>query len=86
MEPILHLSVAVRSHFGVTLDLTHLETLVERLAASEVAWVSRFHTDYAGTDVEQRKCKIADPSGNVIEFKGYVDPATAFENLGLRKP
>ena len=36
-------------------------------------------TDDAGTDIEQTKTKIADPSGNVIEFKTYADVATALE-------
>ena len=35
-------------------------------------------TTDAGTPVEQTKCKIADPSGNVIEFKTYADPVSAF--------
>ena len=71
-------------HFGVTLDLDELDNVVARLTDADVDWVSPFQIDHAGTDIEQRKCKVADPSGNVIEIKGYVDPATAFENLGLR--
>ena len=36
-------------------------------------------TDDDGTPTEQTKAKIADPSGNVIEFKTYVDVAAALE-------
>ena len=37
-------------------------------------------TDDPGTPVEQTKTKIADPSGNVIELKTYVDVAAELEN------
>ena len=41
-------------------------------------WVSPVSTDYPGTPKEQTKAKLADPSGNVIELKTYVDPPAAF--------
>ena len=41
-------------------------------------WVSPVSTDYPGTPHEQTKAKLADPSGNVIELKTYVDPTAAF--------
>jgi extradiol dioxygenase family protein len=65
-------------HFGVTLDAGGFETAVARLHGSpDVTWVAPVSTDHAGTPRQQTKCKVADPSGNVIEFKTYVDPAAA---------
>ena len=66
-------------HFGVTLDAGGFETALARLHGSpDVAWVAPVSTNHAGTPRQQTKCKVADPSGNVIEFKTYVDPAAAF--------
>ena len=66
-------------HFGVTLDAGGFETAVARLNGSpDVTWVAPVSTDHAGTRRQQTKCKVADPSGNVIEFKTYVDPTAAF--------
>jgi extradiol dioxygenase family protein len=65
-------------HFGVTLDADDLERLLKRLESKPVVWVSPVSTDYLGTPKEQTKAKLADPSGNVIELKTYVDPAAAF--------
>lgn len=74
--------VGVR-HFGVTLGADDLAELVARLESADVDWVHPLTTDYAGTGREQTKAKLRDPSGNVIEVKSYVDPAVAFEQLGL---
>jgi len=66
-------------HFGVTLDADGFQATVHRLQASpEVAWIVPVTTDYAGTSRQQTKCKVADPSGNVLEFKTYLDPGAAF--------
>jgi hypothetical protein len=66
-------------HFGVTLGRDDFDALVERLAARQVQWVVPVSTDDAGRPTEQTKTKIADPSGNVIEFKTYPDVARALE-------
>ena len=65
-------------HFGVTLDAEDLQQLLQRLEGQRVTWVRPVSTDYPGTPKEQTKAKLADPSGNVIELKTYVDPAAAF--------
>jgi uncharacterized protein len=65
-------------HFGVTLDATALQRLLLRLDGQHLTWVSPVSTDYPGTPNEQTKAKLADPSGNVIELKSYVDPSAAF--------
>jgi extradiol dioxygenase family protein len=66
-------------HFGVTLDRDDFEAAVARLEEEHVAWVSPVSTDGEGTEVEQTKCKIADPSGNVIELTTYPNPEAALE-------
>ena len=66
-------------HFGVTVQRAELDALVARLDGHPVAWLRRPSTDEPGTDHEQTKAMIADPSGNLIELKTYPDPAAAFE-------
>ena len=70
-------------HFGVTVDAATLAELLARLGETDVEWVHRVATDYAGTPQEQTKAKIRDRDGNVIELKSYADPTVAFEQLGL---
>jgi extradiol dioxygenase family protein len=66
-------------HFGVTLGRDEFDHLIARLGARHVPWVVEVTTDDAGKATEQTKAKIADPSGNVIELKTYVDVASALE-------
>ena len=66
-------------HFGVTVSGEQLDELVQRLRTEPVEWVRQLSTQYAGTPREQTKAMILDPSGNAIELKSYVDPASAFE-------
>jgi hypothetical protein len=65
-------------HFGVTLGADELAALFTRLESRRVQWLKRPTTDNAGTDREQTKAMIADPSGNAIELKTYTDPPSAF--------
>jgi hypothetical protein len=66
-------------HFGVTLSRDDFDEALLRLHEHDVQWVVPVTTDEVGTAAEQTKAKIADPSGNVIEFKTYVDGAAALE-------
>ncbi len=66
-------------HFGVTLGRDEFDSVVARLEAGGVEWVDPVHTDDEGLATEQTKVKIADPSGNVIEFKTYRDVDVALE-------
>ncbi len=66
-------------HFGVTLDAAAFSLVTDRLVGDgRTRWLAPVATDYAGTPLEQTKCKVADPSGNVLEFKTYADPDAAF--------
>jgi extradiol dioxygenase family protein len=65
-------------HFGVTLDTEEFADLLTRLkGGTDVNWVVPLSTDYLGSPRQQTKCKLADPSGNVIEFKTYRDTEAA---------
>lgn len=66
-------------HFGATLGADAFATTVARLGGDPaVRWVVPVTTDDGGTPRQQTKCKLADPSGNVIELKTYADPEAAF--------
>jgi uncharacterized protein len=64
-------------HFGATLPWDDWEQLVARLAS----FVEGPRIDYAGTDREQAKAMIADPSGNLIELKAYRRPSVVLGQL-----
>jgi extradiol dioxygenase family protein len=66
-------------HFGVTLGRDDFDAVISRLDAGEVTWLVPVSTDDEGQSTEQTKAKIADPSGNVIEFKTYRDVDAALE-------
>ena len=66
-------------HFGVTLGRDDFDAVVSRLASGATEWVVPVSTDDKGQPTEQTKAKIADPSGNVIEFKTYRDVDAALE-------
>lgn len=74
-------STGVR-HFGATIGPEELEEVVAVLERRGVAWASAPSVDHAGTDREQQKAKLLDPSGNVIELKAYLDPGAALELPG----
>ena len=66
-------------HFGVTLERSGFDEITARLRSDPgVRWVVPVTTDFAGSARQQVKCKIADPSGNIIELKTYLDPEAAF--------
>jgi extradiol dioxygenase family protein len=73
-------------HFGVTLGRDQFDAVVARLEAHPVQWQAPVSTDDEGLPTEQTKTKVADPSGNVIEFKTYRDPVAALEIPGHSYP
>ena len=64
-------------HFGVTLGWREWETLVGRLR--DFAEPPR--VDHQGTDREQAKVMVRDPSGNLIELKAYRQPEAVLGGL-----
>jgi extradiol dioxygenase family protein len=78
-EEVAPSQTGLARHFGVTLGRDEFDEVVSRLKEHGVPWLVPVTTDDPGTPVEQTKGKIADPSGNVIEIKTYVDVAAALE-------
>ena len=78
-DQVLASEARSKRHFGVTLDPAGFADVLARLRSSPgIDWVVPVSTDDPGTPLEQTKAKLADPSGNVIEFKTYADPEAAF--------
>jgi hypothetical protein len=64
-------------HFGATLPRDVWEQLVEGLSN----FVEPPRLRHEGSDREERKAMIADPSGNLIELKTYRDPRAVLGDL-----
>ena len=70
-------------HFGATLDWHEWE----RLTAILDDFVEPPRIDHQGTEREQAKAMICDPSGNLIEIKAYRQPSAVLGILaGERAP
>lgn len=66
-------------HYGVVMEMARWAALRERLAAAGVGFVVEPHLRFAGEPGEQGTFFIADPSGNVLEFKGFADLSRLFD-------
>jgi uncharacterized protein len=64
-------------HFGATLDWPEWERLTGGLSD----FVEPPKISFAGTEREQAKAMIADPSGNLIEMKAYRHPERVLPGL-----
>lgn len=78
-EEVAGLTAEGSRHFGVTLGRDDFDAVVSRLSACGVEWLVPVSTDDEGEPTEQTKAKVADPSGNVVEFKTYRDVDAALE-------
>lgn len=67
-------------HFGATLSWQDWEHLVARLTD----FVEGRRIGFSGTEREQAKAMVADPSGNLIELKAYRQPAAVLGQLTTR--
>jgi extradiol dioxygenase family protein len=65
-------------HCGVVLSLDVWRRLAERLRASGVAFRIEPRLRFAGAVGEQGTFFVEDPSGNVLEFKGFADQSQLF--------
>ena len=65
-------------HFGVVLDWDAWYELVERLTAAGIEFLIEPGVRFEGRVGEQSTCFFTDPSGNVLEFKSFRDPAQLF--------
>jgi hypothetical protein len=64
-------------HFGATLDWGEWQ----RLTSTLTEFLEAPRTDYRGTEREQAKAMICDPSGNLIELKAYRNPGLILGSL-----
>jgi len=65
-------------HFGVVLDWQDWEALAERLRSFDVRFLLEPSIRFAGKPGEQATMFLADPSGNMLEFKAMRDPDRLF--------
>ena len=66
-------------HFGVVLLMDDWQKLANRLEArSDIAWIERPMVRFKGEPGEQATLFIRDPSGNALEFKGFVSLEQVF--------
>lgn len=60
-------------HFGVVLEMTAWLDLANKLEKAGTEFVLKPYQRFAGEAGEQGTFFILDPSGNALEFKGFVD-------------
>ena len=60
-------------HFGVVLEMSDWEALVDRLTAAGVRFEIEPYVRFKGEPGEQATMFFLDPSGNALEFKAFRD-------------
>jgi hypothetical protein len=65
-------------HFGLVLAWDDWHALRDRLRAAGVTFRIEPHVRFVGKPGEQATLFLDDPSGNVLEFKSFQDPARLF--------
>lgn len=58
-------------HYGVVLSMNEWKKFAERLIESDTQFIIEPHIRFRGMPGEQGTLFISDPSGNVLEFKGF---------------
>ena len=66
-------------HLGVVLELPDWQSLAQRLAGANVAFVMPPQVRFEGQPGEQWTMFFRDPSGNPIEVKGFRSLATVYD-------
>ena len=66
-------------HFGAVIAWGDWEILARRLDETGVAFRTKPNVSGIGTEAEQAKMLLTDPSDNVIEIKAYRNPSRALE-------
>lgn len=65
-------------HFGLLLDWTTWQRLVDALREQNVQFLIEPYLRFAGETGEQATLFIRDPSGNCLEFKAFRNPQAVF--------
>lgn len=60
-------------HFGLVMTLDQWQALANRLEDHAASFALAPMVRFPGTAGEQRTLFLADPSGNMLEFKGFAD-------------
>ena len=66
------------SHFGAVLEWDEWERVAGRLGRGGACFVIAPHVRFRGEPAEQGTFFVADPSGNVLEFKAFRHQAAMF--------
>jgi extradiol dioxygenase family protein len=72
-------------HFGAILAWHDWEALALHLDEMKVQFKVKPNISGVGTNAEQAKMLLSDPSGNVIEVKAYRNPSVALEMKDLEE-
>jgi len=67
-------------HFGIILEMGEWKKLAKRLREKDVRFVIEPKIRFEGEIGEQATMFLRDPSGNVLEFKGFKDFSKIFAN------
>lgn len=65
-------------HFGAILSMADWQTVADRLTTMEIQFILPPMIRFSGQSAEQGTLFLADPSGNVIELKGFHDMLSIF--------
>ncbi len=65
-------------HFGAVLSVEHWTELRDRLLTKGQSFLIKPKLRFEGEPGEQYTMFLTDPSGNVLEFKAFADPAQLF--------
>ena len=65
-------------HFGLVLAMAEWQALAERLQGAGVEFIIPPTVRFAGEPGEQATMFLADPAGNVLEFKAMADAGKLF--------
>jgi len=65
-------------HFGIVMDWEDWAGLAEKLKQKNVAFIIEPGIRFAGEPGEQMTMFLADPSGNMLEFKAMRNPENLF--------
>ncbi|MEL6127023.1 MAG: VOC family protein [Pseudomonadota bacterium] len=66
-------------HFGVVLPMSAWERVADRLKSRDIAFLIAPRIRFAGEPGEQGTFFVRDPSGNTLEFKGFMDGGQLFK-------
>ena len=67
-------------HFGIILNLEDWEQLSKNLTSKKIKFIIKPNIRFKGEKGEQATFFIADPNGNILEFKSFINDQMIFDN------